>query len=296
MSAPLSSLDLISAFEAVMATGSLSGAARHMGRSQPTIRRQVAALERELDAVLFTRSENGLRPTDLARELMPKAQAVLSEAGALVRAASGTAGITGRVRITCSRVFAAWVVPEIVTHLLGRHPSLSVEIAARDGVENLVRGAADVAIRLAPPDQDAVVCRKVAPRAVGLFAADRAASVPPGGDTIAAHLAATPFVWEDRDGVLAAGVAALGLPPPARISVRTDDPSAQIAHIMAGAGAGICQIAVARRLGLRRLAPGWSLPLPVWIAIHEDQAKVPRVRAVFDALVDALWSGTDAAG
>ena len=178
MSAPLSSLDLISAFEAVMATGSLSGAARRLGRSQPTIRRQVAALEQELDAALFTRSENGLRPTDMARDLMPKAQSVLSEAGALVRAASGTGGVTGRVRITCSRVFAAWVVPEIVAGLLDRHPGLSVEIAARDGIENLVRGAADVAIRLTPPDQDAVVCRKVVPRAVGLFAADLAALGP----------------------------------------------------------------------------------------------------------------------
>lgn len=271
-----------------MATGSLSGAARALGRSQPTIRRQVIDLEAELDAALFTRSENGLRPTQLARDLLPIARNVISEAGALVRAASGSGGVTGRVRITCSRVFAAWVVPDIVAGILARYPKLDVEIAAQDGVENLVRGEADVAIRLARPEQDAVVCRQVAPRVVGLFALGLEMPAPPGGDTITAHLAATPFVWEDREGMLMAGIAAAGLPPPARVRVRADDPTVQIAHIRAGAGAGLCQTAVAQGLGLRRLAPDWSLHLPVWVAMHEDQAKVPRVRAVFDALISDL--------
>jgi DNA-binding transcriptional LysR family regulator len=287
MSAPLSSLDLVSAFDAVMETGSLSGAARRLGRSQPTVRRQIASLEAELGIVLFTRSENGLRPTELARELRPMARGIVLQAGALVRAASGVGGVAGRVRITCPRVFAAWVLPDIVAGLVSRHPGLSVEIAAQDDVENLVRGAADVAIRLAPPDQDAVVCQKVGARAVGLFAG-ALCDVPPGGDTITAHLTATPFVWEDRNGPLAAGIAALGLPPPVRIAVRTDDPSAQIAHIRSGAGAGVCQVALGRRLGLTRLAPDWSLPLPVWVAMHEDQARAPRVRAAFDALVASL--------
>ena len=55
------------AFLAVIEEGSLSGAARRLGVAQPTVRARIAALERALDTVLFTRSVNGLAATDQAR-------------------------------------------------------------------------------------------------------------------------------------------------------------------------------------------------------------------------------------
>ena len=89
MSSP--SLDLIPAFHAVMTHGSLSAAARALRLAQPTVRRQVEALEGELGTQLFTRSANGLTPTAMARTLLPLAVSVIEEAAALGRVASAEA-------------------------------------------------------------------------------------------------------------------------------------------------------------------------------------------------------------
>ena len=61
--------ELYRSFLAVLGEGSLSGAARRLGLSQPTVGRHVEALEQALGGlVLFTRSQNGLAPTDAALE------------------------------------------------------------------------------------------------------------------------------------------------------------------------------------------------------------------------------------
>jgi DNA-binding transcriptional LysR family regulator len=72
--------DLYRAFLAVIDTGSLSGAARTLGLTQPTVGRQIEALEASLGAVLFTRSPGGLRATEAALALQPHAQAMASAA------------------------------------------------------------------------------------------------------------------------------------------------------------------------------------------------------------------------
>lgn len=282
------SLDAVAAFAAVMEHGSLSAAARALGRAQPTVRRQVAALERDLGVALFLRAENGLVPTAQARALEPIARGMADRASALRRAASDLGQVAGIVRITATRAFAAWVLPPVVATLARSHPRLVVEVAPEDAVVDLMDREADIALRLAPPDRDALRARRLPSRRAGLFAAAGLASPVPAEAGLAEHLAATPMVWEDRDAFLARGLADAGLSPPARVAVRTDDPAAQALHVAAGAGAGVLVEEAGRALGLRRLAPGWSHPLPLWLAMHEDHAGVPRIRAAFDALAEGL--------
>ena len=116
MSTP--SLTNIPAFHAVMTTGSLSAAARRLRLAQPTVRRQIEALEAELGVALFTRAANGLTPTPIARTLMPYALSVLEQAAALHRAASaGAQALEGVVRITTSRIVATHVMPQVLAQL-----------------------------------------------------------------------------------------------------------------------------------------------------------------------------------
>lgn len=84
------SWDLYGAFLAVMQTGSLSGASRTLGVAQPTVRRQIEALEGALGVGLFTRAPNGLTPTDLARAMLPHAEGIAASARALVRSVSAS--------------------------------------------------------------------------------------------------------------------------------------------------------------------------------------------------------------
>ena len=115
---------LYRAFLAVMTEGSLSAAARALGLTQPTLGRQVAALEQALGVALFTRSPQGLKPTDAALDLQPHAQAMAGAASALVRAASG-AGDTARgvVRLTASEIIGAEVLPPILADFRPLHPA-----------------------------------------------------------------------------------------------------------------------------------------------------------------------------
>ena len=289
MSNLISSIDLVAAFEAVMTRGSLSAAARQLGRSQPTVRRQIETLETDLRVALFTRSGNGLQPTALAKALLPQAQSVISGTYAFARAATGEGNAAaGPVRLTCSRVFATYLMPDVIRSITLEYPDLCIELAPEDNVLNLLRREADIGIRFKAPDQNAIIAKKLAPRQLGFFAAHGFENSIPDEAPITDHLTTTPFVWEDRDDMLAQGARQLGLPLPSNITLRTDDQTAQIGCIQAGVGAGFCQLHIAEKLGLRRLAPDWQFAAPVWVAMHEDQSKVNRIRIVFDAMVDAF--------
>src|ERR1700722_9850152 len=77
------------AFLGVLREGSLSGAARALGLAQPTLGRQIAELEESLGAPLFIRSQRGLVPTDVARDIAPHVEAMAAAAGASSTIAPG---------------------------------------------------------------------------------------------------------------------------------------------------------------------------------------------------------------
>jgi DNA-binding transcriptional LysR family regulator len=279
----------ITAFLAVLRSGSLSGAARELGRSQPTVRGQIADLERRLATPLFTRSRTGLTPTARALDLRGRAEAVEAAAEAFARSASGPEGqIVGHVRLTASRVMATHVVPRVMSPMTARYPQLTIELAATDRVEDLTRQDADIALRLTEPRQSALIIRKLRPVRLGFFAAPCLVARYGQPAVPADLMACMPFVFEDRGRRITEGLAASGLPFPVHVALATDDDLAQIAAVEAGIGSGIVQIGVAESMGLARLLPDLSFDLPLWAAMHEDQRPSARVRAVFDHLVGAL--------
>src|SRR5690349_15321967 len=91
---------LCRSFLAVLDEGSLSGAARALGLTQPTIGRHVETLEQTLGTPLFVRSPQGLVPTEAALEIRPHAEAMRAAAASLRRAVSGAeGGARGTVRL-----------------------------------------------------------------------------------------------------------------------------------------------------------------------------------------------------
>jgi DNA-binding transcriptional LysR family regulator len=151
---------LYRAFLAVLTEGSLSAAARTLGLTQPTVGRQIVALERALGAALFTRSPQGLKPTDAALELAPHVRAMAGAASAMLRAASGAGdGARGVVRLTASEIIGAEVLPPLLAAYRPRHPGVVVELSLDNQQQDLLRGAADIAVRMVRPSQDALVAR-----------------------------------------------------------------------------------------------------------------------------------------
>lgn len=279
------------AFLAVLEEGSLSGAARRMGVAQPTIRARIAALEAALGTVLFTRSVKGLAPTEEARALGDAARAMARASDAFVRTASAAPGeVAGVVRLSVSEFVGVEVLPPMLATLRERHPRLIIEIALSNETANLLEQEVDLAVRMHPPRQDALVAKKVASIPLGLFAhadyLDRRGQ-PETLDDLAGH----DLIGPDRS---AADLAIASRFFPSldrnRLVIRTDSHPAQLAAARAGLGIAVLQrpIALADPL-LRAVLPALTIAsLDTWVVTHENLRTLPRVRAVFDHLAVAF--------
>jgi DNA-binding transcriptional LysR family regulator len=281
---------LYRAFLAVMTEGSLSAAARALGLTQPTLGRQVAALEQALGVALFTRSPQGLKPTDAALDLQPHAQAMAGAASALVRAASG-AGDTARgvVRLTASEIIGAEVLPPILADFRPKHPGVAVELSLDNQQQDLLRGAADIAVRMVRPTQEALVARRLADTHLGLYAHRRyveAEGAPATLDALPDHA----VIGFDTGTPFLRGLVQRVPLPPHGFAFRADSDLAQLAAVRAGLGIGFIQHGVARRdPDLVPVCPGQiGFDLPVWLVMHEDLRATLRMRAMFDHLAEGL--------
>lgn len=279
------------AFLAVIEEGSLSGAARRLGIAQPTVRARIESLEAALSTVLFTRSVNGLVPTVQARALAGPARAMARASDAFVRAASAPPGeIAGAVRLSVSEFVGIEVLPPMLASLRSAHPGIVAELSLSNTSADLLEQEVDIAVRMHPPRQDALIARKVGSIPLGLFAhRDYLArrGIPETLDDLARH----DVIGSDRaqgDLQLAADFYP-GLKRE-RFVARTDSHPAQLALARAGLGIAVVQKPVGRadpmlRPVLPELVVGG---LDTWIVTHEDLRGLPRVRAVFDHLVRAF--------
>ncbi|TMV69688.1 LysR family transcriptional regulator, partial [Thioclava sp. BHET1] len=117
------------AFLAVIDSGSLSGAARELGVSQPTVRVRIETLESAIGASLFTRSVHGLVPTAQAQGMVAPARAMAHAAAALMRAASASADTAaGTVRLSVSDFIGVEVLPGMLKRLYSRYPDIVIEV------------------------------------------------------------------------------------------------------------------------------------------------------------------------
>lgn len=288
--------ELYRSFLGVLREGSLSGAARALGLTQPTVGRHVAALEAALRVPLFTRSSSGLMPTDVALALRAHAEAMESTADALARAATSFGeDVRGVVRISASDVVGVEVLPPIVARLRQRHPALTVELALTNRVQDLLRREADIAVRMTRPGQTQLIARHIGGIELGLHA-HRDYLARCGTPRDAGELVRHALIGHDRPTAFIRQIAK-SFPGFDRgaFALRTDSDLAQLALIRCGAGIGACQAALAKRdpALVRMLPKAFAGRLDMWVTMHEDLRGSPRCRAAFDALAEGLDAYVD---
>src|SRR5579863_9487388 len=163
--------ELYRTFLEVARDGSLSGAARKLGLTQPTAGRHIDQLEASLGVKLFSRSPQGLRPTPSALELVSHAETMAAASQALRRTASGGAREDrGTVRITASEMVGCEVLPAMLARFRDNHPGIAIELALSNRNEDLLRRDADIAVRMVRPRQKSLLAKRVGKSPVGLFA------------------------------------------------------------------------------------------------------------------------------
>ena len=136
--------DLFRTFAFVLREGSLSGAARALGMTQPSVARHIDALEAAVGGKLFIRSQRGLSPTDRGLALRTHAESLMATSAALLRAASGAEAVSGTVRVTASEVVGAEHLPPILADL--RRAGVVISQRGQSGGWRMARPATEVSV------------------------------------------------------------------------------------------------------------------------------------------------------
>lgn len=282
---------LVRSFLAALEHGSLLGASRALGTTQPTVGRHIAELEAQLGLTLFERTGRGLLATPQAQQLADSARAMESAAMQLARSASGAdQALAGTVRISASQPVACWLLPPVLAQLRVTHPEIQVELVASNAISNLLRREADIALRMVQPDQASLVARrlgKVGIRACAHRDYLRRRGVPREPADLLNH----ELIGGDRNDDILRGFAAMGHQVSRELfALRTDDLVAAWQAVRAGLGVGFAADYLLRtEPEVVPLLPMLRIPqLPLWLVVHREVRSSPRIRAVYDVLAQAL--------
>ena len=267
--------------------GSLSSAARRLGVDRNTVARRVAALEEELGLPLFDRGPQGWTQTDAGEELSALAHRVEEDVLALARHADATdREVSGMVRLTTSSHVAIHLLAPELPALRARYPGLVLELAADQRHFDLTRREADLALRVGRPRDSGLVARKLADVAYGLYASSTylggRTAVDFGRDRFLGlddALAGTPQErWLAREG------------PQRRVVFRCNSSTALAAAARSGMGVALLPCFLAEDdAGLCRLSGPTPVTHEIWLLVHGDLRRTPRVRAVIE-WVDQLFA------
>lgn len=281
----------VRAFLATAEEGSFSGAARALKTTQPTIGRQISALEGSLGVTLVERSVRGLTLTQAGRNLLDHVRAMGEAATLISMSADGQSQeVTGEVTVTATDLLSAVVLPTILAPLRQTASGIRVRIVSSNDIQNLMQREADIAIRHARPDQLELIARHVGDFRASLYAAsvylDRVGR-PRTPREVADHA----FVGNADPERLMAPLHNMGIPVRDESFVMSSD-SGVVAWELVKSGYGISmqpEVLGEAEPGIEKVLPSLpSLQFPVWLVTHRELKTNRRIRLVFDMLARGL--------
>ena len=281
----------LKAFLQTAQTGTLSAAARKLGLTQPTLSRQVAAIEQQMGVTLFERVGKAMVLTPTGLDLLEHARAMGAAAEALGLAASGRSqAVGGVVSVSASDAVAACLLPPIVQRLRTQEPGIAVEVIASNALSDLLRREADIALRMVRPNQASLVAKRIG--AITLTAcAHRDYLRRKGTPRQPPDLLQHELVGNDRHEDIQQGFAAMGYPVERQhFAFRTDDLMAYWEAVRAGLGIGFVGNYLARTdPNVVAVLPQLPLPdLPIWLTVHREIRTSRKIRAVYDFLASEV--------
>jgi DNA-binding transcriptional LysR family regulator len=276
------------AFLVTAEEGSLSAAARALRLAQPTLGRQVGALEEELGVALFERVGRGLTLTAAGVDLLEHVRSMGEAANRVSLAASGKSQtIEGEITITASEVNSAFLLPPVLERIRRIHPGIEIRIVASNEVRDLRRREADIALRNGMPTDPSLVMTRLRDTPGGLYAAPsylkRIGKPKTIADVSRAELIGFGEYERFMNGMNAMGFALT----PKSFPIRTTSHMVLWELVKSGLGIGVIIEAVGDEEPLvERVVPEVVIPVPMWLVSHRELHTSRRVRVVFDLLVE----------
>ncbi|WP_199243997.1 LysR family transcriptional regulator [Bacterioplanes sanyensis] len=281
----------VRAFVVAAEEGSLSAAARALQQTQPTLSRQVTALEQALGVTLFERGHRQLQLTSAGVELLQHARSMAEQANRMALAASGQSqAIEGRVCITATELLATYHLPKILSRLREQAPGIQVDVVASDQLRDLLRREADIAIRHAEPQQPEVIARRLGNlkgRIYADYSVIAAQGMPQSFDDLAGQL----FIGVDDSAAMLEYLAQQGLSLKAeQFRIQTGSGNCMLQLIREGLGFGFLPHDIGELFDdlVAVLPQQFNPDIPIWLATHRELRTSQRIRLVYDLLASEL--------
>ena len=282
--------DDLKCFLAVAREESLSGAGKALKLDPATVGRRIARLERDMGALLFTRSPQGYVLTGEGQRLhghVARAEAAMSEA--LADLAGHGAGLSGQIRVGAPDGSANFLLPQVCSEISAANPELEIQIVALPRIFNLSKREADMAITVSRPETGRLIVRELTDYKLHLAASeDYLARHGPIGrmEDLKGHriVGYIPDMIFDRELDYLSGKGF------ERVALASNSVSVQINWIRQGGGVGVIHdFALPAAPGVRKILTGeFSLTRTFYLIRHEDDRRVERLNRFAELLSDGV--------
>ncbi|WP_208514109.1 LysR family transcriptional regulator [Variovorax paradoxus] len=273
-------------FLAVARAGSLGGAARLTGQSQPTMGRRLRVLEREVGQALFQRGKDGFVLTDEGASVLAHSERMEEEALAFERRLAGQAQqLEGLLRVSSSDWFGVHILTPVFAEFVRQHPLVNIELITDARLFSLARREADLVFRIQPFDEAEVVQRKAVHVAYRVYRAKGTAH-PMRSDGQGVPLITLDSAFQDFPD---AAWLRKKLPK-ARVAFGSNSREAQARMCAAGVGLAVLPAPLGDACAALEVVDLGGLPpgRDVWVGFHRDLRRLGRLRALVDATVERL--------
>ncbi|WP_455210112.1 LysR family transcriptional regulator [Kaarinaea lacus] len=285
---------LIHTFLAVARNGSLSAAARELGVSQPTLSRDIQALETTTELNLFKRTTQGLQLTEAGEQLVDAATRMDQAADMFARQASGMSlELRGTVRISANEIIGIYLLPAAIAAFREQHPGVQIEIVITNQASSLSKRDADIALRMFQPNQPDLVARRLPDMELGFYAHRdyvKKYGEPQNLEEFKQHT----IIGFDENMEYIESAAQLGFQfSRNNFALRTDHMLMQTNLARASAGIVGTHVGLAEKWKeLKRIMQWITLPpLEFWVVCHSDVQYNSRIRSVMQFLIQ--WFETN---
>lgn len=273
-------------FLAIARSGTLGGAARLAGQTQPTMGRRLRALETAIGTALFQRTSEGFVLTDEGEAILAHAEQMEEAALAIQRKLSGQAAVpSGLLRVAASDWFGAHILSPLAASFRQQYPEVSIELITDSRPFSLARREADMAFRITPFEEADVVQRKLLHMDYAVYGALGLEAPKPGDGSGCTLITMDAAFAEIPDAKWLRKVL-----PNAQIGFASNSRDAQAIQCATGAGVAVLPcllgdlIATIKRLDLGDTPPGRD----VYLGYHRDLRHLGRLRVFIDHVVGSL--------
>ena len=279
------------AFLVTAEEGSLSAAARALGLTQPTLGRQVSALEQTLKVTLFERLGRNLVLTPSGEDLLGHVKAMGLAANQVSLSASGhSQTLEGSVCLSVSEIYAALILPTVIAKLRKTHPKIKIEIVVSNEASDLQRREADIAIRSFRPTQTELIAKKLKDVEASFYAtSDYIETLGQINNLQDLQNADFISVGDNVDFIKGLQVFGLNLTE-SNFVISTENHIVHWEMTKQGLGIGVvpCHIGDAEQQVQRVISDFNEMKFSVWLTTHQELRTSKRIRLVFDFLAENL--------